>query len=105
MKEFCESYIGQYCIVRCYMSGVHIGVLKAYDPEIRHAIIENPRCIWYWTERFTLYEISQEGVGDDSKLTIKIPEVLVTDVIEIIKTSPAARDNMESMRAYDPNGR
>src|SRR5579863_3989382 len=102
MKDFIDSYVGKYCIVRCYMSGVHAGIIKAYDPELRHAVIEDSRCIWYWSQAFTLYAVSQKGVGDDSKITMKIPELLVTDVIEIIKTSPDAKINIENMPVYEP---
>lgn len=82
------------------MSGVHVGIIKAYDPELRHAVIEDARCIWYWTNAFTLYAVSQKGIGSDSKVTMKVPELLVTDVVEIIKLTPEAKENIENIPAY-----
>ncbi len=101
-EDVISQYIGKHAIVRCYASGVHFGVIKAYDLETRHIILTDARCIWWWEKAFTLYAVSQTGISKDSRLTITVPEILLTDAIQILLCSENVTKQLSEMKAYEP---
>lgn len=96
-KEYFEKHV----IIRSYASGVHIGSLRFYDPVTRTVILNSARCIWSWSGALSVYEISQNGISD-GKLTISIPELIITDVLEIIVLSEKSSKMLTEKEAFIP---
>lgn len=98
-KDICESWIGKYVIIRTYCSGIHVGILSK---KIGHEVIlEKTRRIWSWTNAFTLSKIADKGLQNDSKLSIEIPEIKLTE-IEIIPCSDIAEKSLKELKEYIP---
>lgn len=96
-----NEYIGKYVLVRTYASGVHFGKVKAYEPDIRHIILENTRIIYRWDgKRLSLREISVDSIVD-GKLTIAIPQNMITDVLEVLLVSKEAEESLKNFKAYE----
>lgn len=93
-----HSMIGKYVIVRTYSAGVHCGILKARDG--RDVVLEQTRRIWSWSGAFTLSAIAANGLSSSSKLSIEIPEILLTESIEIITCSEEAIAQLRSLNAH-----
>lgn len=88
--------IGKYVVVRTYSAGVHIGMMKAQKgTEVN---LENARRIWSWYGANTLSEVSQKGVGEGSRISDRVPEILLTEAVEVIPCSSDAQDNLDSSR-------
>lgn len=92
--------IGKKVIVRCDRSGVFFGTLASLEG--KQARVTNVRGIYYWVGAATLLQLAKEGVKNkrDSKITIMVDELLLTDVIEIIPCSDEAIDNLESVKEW-----
>lgn len=92
--------IGKKVIVRCDRSGVFFGTLKSLDGQ--QAVINDVCCIYYWVGAATLLQLANEGLKNhrESKLTVKVNELLVTDAIEIIPCTAEAVENLESIKVW-----
>ena len=84
-----HRYIGKYVLVRTYAAGVHIGILDEYSSLTREAFIKETRRIWSWEGAFTLSAIADTGITG-GKLAVTLPELMVTQVEELIPCSEAA---------------
>ena len=83
----------KYCVVRTYSAGVHIGYVKDFAKENpQQATLIDSRRLYYWDGAASLSQVSQDGVNSNSKITIKVPEITLTDIIEIIPCSIKAAD-------------
>lgn len=91
--------IGKDVIVRTYSAGVHFGTLSAHDG--KEVTLTNARRIWYWEGAFTLSAIAQNGVKGTSKLSVEVPEILLTEAIEIIPCTEAAAANLRALKAHE----
>jgi uncharacterized protein DUF6948 len=91
--------IGKYVVVRTTSAGVHVGVLANMDGRVVRLL--NARRIWYWVGAFTLSELSQNGVKEGSKISIVIPELVLTEGIEIIPMSELAEKSVKGYKAYE----
>ena len=94
-----EGYIGKYCVIRTYSAGVHVGTLVALKG--KHAKLVGARRIWSWCGAKTLSEISQNGVGDGSKIAQEVPQILLTEAIEVIPCSKVAESNLKNYKKWD----
>lgn len=90
--------IGKQVIVRTYSAGVHFGELASHTG--KEVVLKNARRIWYWEGAFTLSAVAQSGVSKKSKLSVEVPEILITEAIEIIPCSEAATANLRSLKAH-----
>lgn len=102
VKNLAERLYGCYVIVRTYSSGVHFGVLKEFDSEHNQALLNNSRRIYSWEKAFTLSQVSQDGVGADSKLSMEIPVLFFSNVIEIIPCTKKAVENLKGIKTHSP---
>lgn len=93
-----KTMIGKYVVVRTYSAGVHIGVLASQEG--KEVTLTDARRLWYWTGAFTLSAVSQDGVGKDSKISVTVPEIALTEAIEIIPCSAAAEKQLREIKAY-----
>lgn len=80
----------QYYIIRCDRSGVFFG--KIGKREGQEAQILDARCVFYWAKAATIMELSQTGdkSSSNSKITVEVPEITVTDVIQIVPCTDEA---------------
>lgn len=91
--------IGKDVIIRTYSAGVHFGTLAARDG--KEVTLTNARRLWYWEGAFTLSAVAQNGVKQSSKLSVAVPEIILTEAIEIIPCSEAATANLRSLEAHE----
>ena len=86
-----------YVVVRTYSAGVHIGELKSRKG--KEVVLVNTRRLWKWCGAFTLSEVAVEGIKDGSKPSVSVPEVVLTEAIEVIKATPVAE---KILREFPP---
>ena len=85
--------IGRKCVVRTCNAGVHFGTVSAHCGQ--QVVLTEARRIHYWEKAFTLSAVAKHGIGGDSRVSCAIPEILLTDVIELIPMSEKATKNLE----------
>ena len=92
--------IGRYCMVRTYSAGVFAGTIKSRDG--KEALLTDARRIWYWAGAASLSQLANEGTSapKDCKFPAPVPEVLLTEVIEIIPISDIARKSIDSVQPW-----
>ena len=84
--------LGAFVVVRTYSAGVHVGTLAARDG--KEVTLTDARRLWSWNGANTLHEIANAGVGNGSKVSETVSTVLLTEAIEIISATEAARANL-----------
>lgn len=84
-------------IVRTCTAGVFAGHLKSRVG--KEAVLTNARRIWYWAGAASLSQLSVDGTSDPSacKFPVTVPEVTLTEVIEILPLSKKARASIDSV--------
>ena len=87
--------IGDYCIVRRRVAGVHCGTVREING--RAVTLTDARRIWSWQGRNTLSEISLRGVGDGSRVSEPVGRILLLEACEVIPCTPAARKVLEAV--------
>ncbi len=82
----------KYCVIRTYSAGVHIGYVSEFGTSHpQHAKLINSRRLYYWKNACSLSQVAMDGVDPkDSKIALEIPEIELTDVIEVITCSEKA---------------
>lgn len=82
--------LGRRCIVRTYSAGVHIGDVDWVNPETSMEIrLKNSIRLWKWEDGgLSLSAVANNGIKK-GRLN-KTGEVILTNVIEMIPTTPAA---------------
>lgn len=81
----------KYCVVRTYSAGVHIGYVAEFgEKHPQHARLVKSRRLHYWNGACSLSQVAMDGVGSDSRIAMEIPEIELTDVIEVITCSTKA---------------
>lgn len=91
-----DHMIGKFCIVRTYSAGVHCGTLiESAGTAVR---LTDARRIWRWQGAFTLHEMSIHGCAEESRISEPVPEILLTQAIEIIPCSLTAAANLSRSR-------
>ena len=89
-----------YVVVRTYSAGVHFGELKSRKG--KEVVLVNARRLWKWCGAFSLNEVAVEGIGEGSKPSISVPSVVLTEAIEVIKTSTAAEKILREFPSCRP---
>ena len=84
------SIIGKTCIVRTQTAGVFLGTVAQRNG--KEATLTNARRIWYWAGAASLSQLATEGTSKprQCKFPASVPEVILTEVIEIIPATEAA---------------
>lgn len=82
--------IGKVCMVRTYSAGVFLGEVASKDGKEVH--LKNARRMWYWDGAASLSQLATEGTSapKNCKFPAPVPDVLLTEAIEIIPASEAA---------------
>ena len=88
-----------YVIVRTTSAGVFAGELVSRDG--KEIVLHNARRLWYWAGAASLSQLAQEGTSspDRCKFPCEVDSVLLTEAIEILSVTPAAR---ASIGGVDP---
>lgn len=92
--------IGEYVIVRTYSAGVHAGTLATRDG--REAVLTDSRRIWYWEGAASLSQLAGDGPKrpEKCKFSVVVDTILLTEVIEVISTTPDGRKAIEAVPAW-----
>lgn len=87
----------KYCIVRTYSAGVFAGYVKEQNG--KEATVLQARRLHYWDGAASLSQLSQEGVTkpQNCRFPVEMPTVSLTEVIEVIECSEAARLNIAAV--------
>lgn len=90
----------KYCIIRTDRAGVFAGYVK--ERKGQEATILNARRLWYWKGAATLSQLAMEGVEypKECKFAMEVPEILLTDVIEVLPATAAAKDCIDSVDVW-----
>ena len=94
-----DYFLNKYVIIRSYDAGVHCGILKEYDSQNRHALLNNSRRLWYW-KGFTLSQVANEGMIEGAKVSQELAEIIIANVIEIIPCTEKAKENLSNYKVY-----
>lgn len=76
-----DNLIGKKVLVRTYASGVHFGILA--ERKGREVVLKESRIIYFWNGAFTLNQVVRDGVGDDSKVSVPVNQVILLDAISV----------------------
>ena len=81
----------RYCVVRTYSAGVHIGYVKEFGTkQPQYAKLIDSRRLHYWSGAASLSQVAIDGVNDSSRIAMELPEIELTDVIEVIPCTEKA---------------
>lgn len=84
-------------LVRTDRSGVHVGELASRTGS--EVTLHHGHRIWRWRGANTLHELSQCGADQDwTRISERVPVILLLDAIEIIPCSEAAAINLTNPR-------
>ena len=88
----------KYVIVRTHSAGIHFGVLAARKG--REVTLTNARRIWRWRGANTLHELSLRGAHftEFTRISEPIKTITLTEAIEVIPVTEAARENLSQSR-------
>lgn len=88
--------IGEFCVVRTYTAGVHMGTVVEQNGTA--VLLKDARRLYRWQGAFTLSEASQNGVAESSRISEPVPVILLTQAIEVIPCSEKAKLNLSRSR-------
>ena len=86
-----------YVIIRTYSAGVFAGYL---DKRVgKEAKLLNSRRIWYWEGACSLSQLAVDGTKspDKCKFAVIVPEMELTEVIEVLMVTEKARTSIMSV--------
>lgn len=91
----------KYCVIRTYSAGVHTGYVK--ERSGKEVTLINARRLWKWAGAFTLSEIAVNGVSDPDrcKFSTEVPEITLTEAIEIIPCTQKAEEIIKGVKVYE----
>ena len=84
----------EYCVIRTYSAGVHIGYVKSHERQ--EVVLVKGRRLWNWNNAYTLSNVAVDGCKSE-KLTVAVPKITLTDVIEIIPCTEKARKIIQEL--------
>ena len=87
-------------IVRTYSAGVFAGVLKSRKG--MEVVVTNARRLYYWSGAASLSQLAVDGTSnpDNCKFPVAVPEVTLTQVIEILPLSDKAKKSIDSVKIW-----
>ena len=89
-----------YVIVRTQNAGVFAGVLE--DENATEITLKDARRLWYWDGAASLSQLAMEGVKNPTacKFPQEVPEIFLTQVIEIIPTTEIAQKSIKAVAIW-----
>ena len=90
----------QYYIVRGDRSGVFFGQVTARNGQ--EIELRNVRKLWYWDGACAVEQLAVDGVTapDRCKFTVVVPEMTITDAIQIVACSDRAVNALSGVRVW-----
>ena len=90
----------EYCMVRTYSAGVFAGYIESRDG--KEAVLRQARRIWYWDGAASLSELATRGTSKpgNCKFPCAVDKVTLTDVIEIIPITDAAKKSIDEVAVW-----
>lgn len=90
----------QYVIIRTYSAGCFAGFLAVRVG--KEVLLSQARRLWYWDGAATLSELAVNGTRKPKtcKFPVAVPEIILTEAIEIIPCSAAAQASIEAVPAW-----
>ena len=87
-------------MIRTYSAGIHYGYLKSREG--KEAILLNSTRVWYWSGAASLSQLATDGTTkpNDCKLSVEVPEIILTESIEIIPMTEKAINNLNSVKKW-----
>lgn len=86
-----------YVIVRTYSAGVFAGTLARREG--KEVELTDARRLWYWAGAASLSQLAVSGTSkpQSCKFPIPVPRVVLTEAIEILDVTDAARASIEAV--------
>lgn len=90
----------KYYIIRGDRSGVFFGQIADRNGE--EVELRNVRKLWYWDGACAVEQLAVDGVTNpsDCKFTVVVPEMIVTDAIQILPCSDKAAKILGEVKAW-----
>lgn len=90
----------RYYIVRTYSAGVFAGQIKSRKGQ--EVVMTNARRLWYWSGAASLSQLAVDGTSNPSgcKFPVEMPEVMLTQAIEIIPVTSVAEKSIKSVPVW-----
>ena len=90
----------RYVIVRTYSAGAFAGTLESRDG--KEVVLTDARRLWYWKGAASLSQLAVEGTSapGECKFPVAVPRVELTEAIEILDVTEAARKSIESVKPW-----
>lgn len=91
----------QYSVVRTYSAGVHIGYVAEFGTKHpQYAKLLKSRRLHQWSGACSLSQVAMDGVDADSRIAMELPEIELTDVIEVIPCSTGAAKFFQKAKTW-----
>lgn len=85
-----------YVIIRTYSAGCFAGELVSRNG--KEVALANARRLWYWAGAASLSQLAAEGTSKPDECKFAVPvEVTLTEAIEVITVTDAARKSIEGV--------
>ncbi len=93
-----------YCVVRTYSAGVWAGWIDRSNTSKERTVYEARR-LWRWWAEFTLSSLAIKGIREDKRkenmFAVPVPEVDLTEIIEVIPCTKEAMESILSVKNYN----
>lgn len=90
----------EWVLIRSYASGVHFGILseKRDAPQGLEVTLLQSRRIHKWVGAASLSQLAVDGIGNaaESRVSVELPSITISNVIEIIPLSTKSLDNLKN---------
>ena len=87
-----------YYIVRTDRAGVFFGQIK--ENKVTSIVMNNVRKIHYWDGAAAVEQIATDGVNDNSRITVVVPEMEIAAQIQIIPCTKKAMDCLKGIKEW-----
>lgn len=90
----------KYYIIRGDRSGVFFGQIASRNG--REVELRNVRKLWYWDGACAVEQLAVDGVTkpSDCKFTVVVPEMIITDAIQILPCSDKAAKILGEVKVW-----
>ena len=86
-------------LIRTYSAGVHFGTLASRSG--KEVVLTNARRLYQWSGACSLSQVATEGVDlSNSKISVIVPKITLTEAIEIIPMSEIAAKTMMEAKSW-----
>ena len=88
----------KFVVVRTYSAGVHFGKLVSQSDDAKVVVLKAARRMWRWSGAYTLNEVAAKGIGAESKVSCPVPEIRLSEAIEVITCTSEGRASLEASK-------